>query len=779
MASIDECISLLSGPSDERRFVGLLLVAKLLPSEDCSSALRIWEAIGSSFLKRMLLPVTSAAQVRGPEPSKDKIELHLMSCSVATAVLNSLCRFENISKLDQILEFLPLISQVWRNRARLKRWALHSGNEIIKGIFQDILGVFLATSSGSEQGKKKTVEHNGMEVALWALEEWKGDRNQIILMATSLVSNLLEGNALDRINLLQGNDAGISEAVQSISQLLVLGFDKGSPSSEKSEETDKVDPAMLQLEALHALLLIFPLPLPQAENVRDDLIGSQSEWWGRVRLGLTSILQSKTTLVQRHSALQLAAAMTELMGSDWLVKPYGEKIDSNDLMFFRLVVEIVSIEVPVLLRDVVEPSDVESMVEKMAETSISGQYEEEGPSAMEGGVPLPSMGRPSSSSQSESPPPKQDKILSETRRSAALRTLPICFWLIEAVLDVLTASENLLEEMTTGPPVCGLVSPMDDAVALRTINSITEIIGHVLEYVSEWKKLASEGKAQDDCLLVACSRCVGRFLADIPIAHMEAVKTCCEVLVRCGDMHEGVEFMTPGLLQLTGGEDAKVWSNLCSRKPIFDAILERAGFLCKQSAASVSTQIASGNDHSSMAIYSESKMGMLFHLLANIVLGVTDSAFQSDAPMSVKVMEAAIEWFKKRMGYADVDVLLVVALVSALFVKGVHEQGEVTDQSEKLVEEALECVLNAVEIGHKGLVANEVVFQQECGDTWERLVHFMTTLIEVNPKALSQAKTHIYIQNGIRQFDSEGVACVEDVSWQLLLKTIQMGDTHM
>lgn len=40
------------------RFVGLLLVTKLLPAEDTEVALKVWDAIGPRLLRRMLIPVT-------------------------------------------------------------------------------------------------------------------------------------------------------------------------------------------------------------------------------------------------------------------------------------------------------------------------------------------------------------------------------------------------------------------------------------------------------------------------------------------------------------------------------------------------------------------------------------------------------------------------------------------------------------------------------------------------------------------------------------------------
>lgn len=47
------------------RFVGLLLAAKMLPSENISLAEKIWKAIGSRFLMRLLLPLTRGEDEAG------------------------------------------------------------------------------------------------------------------------------------------------------------------------------------------------------------------------------------------------------------------------------------------------------------------------------------------------------------------------------------------------------------------------------------------------------------------------------------------------------------------------------------------------------------------------------------------------------------------------------------------------------------------------------------------------------------------------------------------
>lgn len=121
-----------------------------------------------------------------------------------------------------------------------------------------------------------------------------------------------------------------------------------------------------------------------------------------------------------------------------------------------------------------------------------------------------------------------------------------CFWLLESILDVL--AEN--EEMLDGESEHAHFDPLDDATATRAMSSVSECVSYILEYVSEASSSPPDHLNGD--LLTACARCVGRFLADVPIGHKDLVMGCLEVFVTCGEAYDGAGFMVPGLLQLLG-----------------------------------------------------------------------------------------------------------------------------------------------------------------------------------------------------------------------------------
>uniref|UniRef100_A0A7S3R638 Uncharacterized protein n=1 Tax=Dunaliella tertiolecta TaxID=3047 RepID=A0A7S3R638_DUNTE len=152
------------------------------------------------------------------------------------------------------------------------------------------------------------------------------------------------------------------------------------------------DGAMLQLECLHTLLLLLTPALhlervrrhlaasayPEAQpsspgHLRDQsqgkgpcrhaspTTGQQQEqrgWALAVQRGLGWMLRSRTGATQKHSALQLAAAMTELLGPRWVLHQQlsappssAKSAPSQEVPFLCVLAEILHVECSLLLHD--------------------------------------------------------------------------------------------------------------------------------------------------------------------------------------------------------------------------------------------------------------------------------------------------------------------------------------------------------------------------------------------------------------------------------------------
>ena len=114
------------------RFVGLLLVTKLLPAGDADTIRAVYDSVGSQFIARLLLPLRRP-QVTGfsshvftaflvdPDvaptiPSCMQITEHDeqsgqkdgSACVLALAVLASSCRLSDIATREEVIEKVPL-----------------------------------------------------------------------------------------------------------------------------------------------------------------------------------------------------------------------------------------------------------------------------------------------------------------------------------------------------------------------------------------------------------------------------------------------------------------------------------------------------------------------------------------------------------------------------------------------------------------------------------------------------------------------------------------------
>ncbi|GLI65500.1 hypothetical protein VaNZ11_009048 [Volvox africanus] len=105
-----QCLELLRGPGDERRFVGLLLVTRLLPHGSDDAVRKVLEALGAQFLHRLLLPLRKPAQ--GPQVSAEAKEQQATGCSLALAILAAGCRLHDFAAGPDVRDLLPVLLKV-------------------------------------------------------------------------------------------------------------------------------------------------------------------------------------------------------------------------------------------------------------------------------------------------------------------------------------------------------------------------------------------------------------------------------------------------------------------------------------------------------------------------------------------------------------------------------------------------------------------------------------------------------------------------------------------
>ncbi|KAG2493275.1 hypothetical protein HYH03_008412 [Edaphochlamys debaryana] len=108
-----QCLDLLRGPTDERRFVGLLLVTRLLPNGSDEAIRRVMAALGPTFLRRLLLPLRARAPGDQQAPLDGEAASQAATGSgLALALLASGCRLPETAAGPELREHLPTLVRV-------------------------------------------------------------------------------------------------------------------------------------------------------------------------------------------------------------------------------------------------------------------------------------------------------------------------------------------------------------------------------------------------------------------------------------------------------------------------------------------------------------------------------------------------------------------------------------------------------------------------------------------------------------------------------------------
>ncbi len=91
------------------RLVGLLLITKILPHGSEQAVRDVINAVGFTFLRRLLLPLTRQSSAAG---SAEGLQKQQLSCTLAIAITSAACRLQDFAASDEVIELVPLFSKV-------------------------------------------------------------------------------------------------------------------------------------------------------------------------------------------------------------------------------------------------------------------------------------------------------------------------------------------------------------------------------------------------------------------------------------------------------------------------------------------------------------------------------------------------------------------------------------------------------------------------------------------------------------------------------------------
>ena len=379
-AALEECVRLLSSDSREKKFVGMLLVTRLVPDADDDATLtRVYEATGFARFVTSMLRAAPAPPGDGVPATAEEAEARAAqataSHALALATCAALSKSPDVATDDSMVERLPLFAAAMARKGRyaaLPRAAVAdaceaatrvvaAGGEPIARVAADAgvvaaaaAAVVDAAAAGADGPRAPDADADG------ALP---------LLGATRLLAMLLESPAAyDHVH-------GPVHGTENVDPHSEGGFEGGDgaggdaarPTGASSSEPEpepmkkkknpnrseskaaravaRAAPSLAyafasrpgqpeQIEALRCLSLVLsalPARRPQgrltaelakaaagATPARRTTKSFSSDWLDDVRGGVASVLGAKAPRELKHVALDLCAACVDLTGPAWL-----------------------------------------------------------------------------------------------------------------------------------------------------------------------------------------------------------------------------------------------------------------------------------------------------------------------------------------------------------------------------------------------------------------------------------------------------------------------------
>eukprot|EP01113_Clastostelium_recurvatum_P036034 TRINITY_DN5086_c0_g1_i1.p1 TRINITY_DN5086_c0_g1~~TRINITY_DN5086_c0_g1_i1.p1 ORF type:complete len:659 (+),score=139.47 TRINITY_DN5086_c0_g1_i1:54-1979(+) len=321
--ALAKCLQLLQGPTDSERFVGLLLITKVVPSEalapgSADPTLRqIFDAIGFDFIDRLL-------RTKGGAPEADTADASYrgMGISILAAFCGDLELVQHSNMTSKIPMLLSILSE-----DKLGGMTTYE--------LEDILSIIAAVVAGSDSGVQVLYEADGLRLLASILATLPPSTDSIVTSAMETrVISILE-HALHR---LPPPDPAILSSLPALAAIFA----------------HRDDTIKFELTSLLAVLLTAIQTSPSSTT------SPRPAWAPLINSGVASILGSRTGEKQRNNALLLAGLMVDIFGFEWCfdsaLPSQQAKVDdalhlpsSSRLAF--LIVHIIRVEVQVLFHE--------------------------------------------------------------------------------------------------------------------------------------------------------------------------------------------------------------------------------------------------------------------------------------------------------------------------------------------------------------------------------------------------------------------------------------------
>jgi hypothetical protein len=397
--------------------VGLLLATKLLPHGSDQAVQQVVEAVSLTFLQRLLLPLLQQPQGAPAAPAGEQRQQQYLCCTLALSILSAACHIPAVAGSPGFVELLPPLLKVVASGGAAAALGLPAGEEGAaddSSSWLDAVQCSTAAAAMSEAGRMTAVSSQAVPAATAALHKAveglcssssSSDTHHVAQAALAvqasvrLLAALLQGPPIERHQLVQRYPQQLVAAVVDCASVFGqrLATSNGTTTSSSSKGPDA---ASLQLDTLHLLLLLLPPPAGSSMAAALQQCSSSSNgrggWAQGLQAGLLQLLVGRVGAVQRLSALQLAAALVEVLGPHWLMCTPASSSSSSShpahtaiqaqtpagagasgggtgaAALLRPLVEVLCVEMPLLLSDAMSPDAVVPALSPA--TAAAGQW---------------------------------------------------------------------------------------------------------------------------------------------------------------------------------------------------------------------------------------------------------------------------------------------------------------------------------------------------------------------------------------------------------------------
>ncbi|KAI3737947.1 hypothetical protein L2E82_27964 [Cichorium intybus] len=309
--SLEDCLKLLKGERDEQRLAGLLLATKFCKNDDVDSILRVYNAVGTTFLDRLLR--TGMGKGSKNQSSQDNQDAYLQ---LSVTIIAAFCRVPNIASSNDMVKKIPLILELL-------------SKELGPPLVEECLEFLYLVSAAHTDGSRIFYESRGMTVLASHMPNLP-DGSHTMELAMKLLQLTTSKLPLDTIT--KEYSSELSSIVTVLSKQFALLHNA------------------LKFEALHLLSMI--LSSVYSAPVHETLRAMNNMTWSTyLRVGVVAILQNRVAPDQRLEALILAESVMCIVGERWLI---GQTNSQDSVPADRctlLVLESSRVEIAVLLND--------------------------------------------------------------------------------------------------------------------------------------------------------------------------------------------------------------------------------------------------------------------------------------------------------------------------------------------------------------------------------------------------------------------------------------------